>query len=77
MPSGEIPKFNCLSTRREFLWRFGGGLGGVALAHLLGHQDFQLIKRSGEKFDPGQRVESATSAPGNLMKSPYEWKQHG
>ncbi len=22
--------------RREFLWRFGGGLGGVALAHLLG-----------------------------------------
>jgi hypothetical protein len=23
-------------SRREFLWRFGGGLGGVALAHLLG-----------------------------------------
>ena len=23
-------------TRREFLWRFGGGLGGVAMAHLLG-----------------------------------------
>src|SRR4051794_26639213 len=22
--------------RREFLWRFGGGLGGIALAHLLG-----------------------------------------
>src|SRR5437762_3377302 len=21
--------------RREFLWRFGGGLGGIALAHLL------------------------------------------
>ena len=125
MPSGEIPKFN-FPTRREFLWRFGGGLGGVALAHLLGHQDLlaepvpptgaptpkldlngglhhhakvkrvvqlfmnggasqcdtfdykpQLIKRSGEKFDPGQRVESATSAPGNLMKSPYDWKQHG
>src|SRR3954462_4155228 len=37
----------------------------------------ELIKRSGEKFDPGQRVEAATSAPGNLMKSPYEWKQHG
>jgi hypothetical protein len=24
------------ATRREFLWRFGGGLGGVALSHLLG-----------------------------------------
>src|SRR5216683_1446620 len=24
--------------RREFLWRFGGGLGGIALAHLLGTQ---------------------------------------
>src|SRR5262249_17936577 len=23
-------------TRRDFLWRTGGGLGGVALAHLLG-----------------------------------------
>jgi hypothetical protein len=23
-------------SRREFLWRFGGGLGGIALAHLLG-----------------------------------------
>jgi len=27
-----------LVDRREFLWRFGGGLGGVALAHLLGAQ---------------------------------------
>ena len=27
-----------LGDRREFLWRFGGGLGGVALAHLLGAQ---------------------------------------
>src|SRR6266567_3215753 len=28
-----------LSNRREFLWRFGGGLGGIALAHLLGRHD--------------------------------------
>jgi hypothetical protein len=27
---------NEVLSRREFLWRFGGGLGGVALAHLLG-----------------------------------------
>jgi hypothetical protein len=108
-------------NRREFLWRFGGGLGGIAMAHLIGTEglladtglkpkpefngglhhrakvkrvvqlfmnggasqcdsfDYKptLIKRSGEKFDPGERVEAATSAPGNLMKSPYEWKQHG
>src|SRR5947208_7665413 len=114
--------------RREFLWRLGGGLGGVASAHLLGRHDLlaeptattacsapvsktdlngglhhrakvkrvvrlfmnggasqcdtfdykpELIKRSGQKFEPGQRVESATSSPGNIMKSPYEWKQHG
>ena len=24
-------------TRRDFLWHLGGGLGGIALAHLLGH----------------------------------------
>ena len=27
-----------LVDRREFLWRFGGGLGGIAMAHLLGQQ---------------------------------------
>jgi hypothetical protein len=110
--------------RREFLWRFGGGLGGIALAHLLGRHDLladltpqkpraefngglhhrakvkrivqlfmnggasqcdtfdykpELIKRHGQKFDPGDgsRVEAATSVPGNLMKCPFEWKQHG
>ena len=25
-------------SRREFLWRFGGGLGGVAVSQLLGRQ---------------------------------------
>ena len=27
-----------LIDRREFLWRFGGGLGGIALVHLLGQR---------------------------------------
>jgi hypothetical protein len=106
-------------SRREFLWRFGGGLGGIALSHLLGTQgllasgslhpslkgglhhpakarrviqlfmnggasqmdtfDFkpELVKRDGQKFDPGSHVEAATSVPGNLMKSVFEFRQHG
>src|SRR3954466_8382902 len=107
--------------RREFLWRFGGGLGGIAMAHLLGTEGLladtlpkpkpefngglhhrakvkrivqlfmnggasqvdlfdykpELIKRSGQKFDPGEKVEASQSTPGNLMKSPFEWRQHG
>src|SRR5436190_23954543 len=27
-----------LIDRREVLWRFGGGLGGIAMVHLLGQQ---------------------------------------
>ena len=115
------------STRREFLWRFGGGLGGIALVHLLGQQHLlsaatsisgsavpgaltgklhhppkakrviqlfmnggasqmdlfdhkpELMKRHGEKFDPGAgaRVEAATSEPGKILKPMFEFKQHG
>ena len=111
--------------RREFLWRFGGGLGGVALAQLLGKSgalagspaqpgprgdlnggihhrakarrviqlfmnggasqmdlfDYkpELLKRHGEKFEPGtgHRVEAATSAPGNVLKPMFEFAQYG
>src|SRR6187397_1364566 len=94
-------------SRRNFLWRFGGGLGGIALADLLGAENLlassanmprtrtlglhhppcakrvvqlymsgaasqcdtfdykpQLIKRSGEKFEPGGKVELFQSDPG-------------
>lgn len=37
-----------ISTRRSFLWRAGGGFGGVALAHLLGSES----ARAGAKGDP-------------------------
>ena len=39
----------------------------------------ELEKRHGQKFDPGAgiRVEAATSTPGTVLRSPYEWKQHG
>ena len=109
-----------LIDRREFLWRFGGGLGGIAMVSLLGehgllaetatpHSEFngglhhpakakrvvqlfmsgaasqcdtfdykpELIKRSGQKFDPGGKVELFQSDPGAVMKSPWDWKQYG
>ncbi len=101
--------------RRSFLWNAGGGLGGLALAHLLGSEDLLagtldakgrgsaqrglhhrakarrvvqlfmsgaasqcdtfdykplLIKKHGEPFDPGGKVELFQSTPGAVMKSP-------
>ena len=68
--------------RRQFLWNFGGGLGGIALAQMMsGETHFpakakrvvqlfmsgaasqcdtfdykpELIRRNGEKFDPGRQ----------------------
>jgi hypothetical protein len=109
--------------RRNFLWQAGGGLGGIALAHLLADEgllaqtsspavhkdnlnsglhhrarakrvvqlfmsgaasqvdtfDYKplLVKRHGEKFDPGGKVELFQSFPGSCMKSPWSWKQYG
>jgi hypothetical protein len=110
------------STRRQFLWQLGGGLGGIALAQLLGEQGLladagqpagraelngglhhparakrvvqlfmsgaasqcdlfdykpQLIKRHGQPFDPGEKVELFQSVPGACMQSPWKWKQYG
>jgi hypothetical protein len=113
-------------SRRELLWKLGGGLGGIALASILGrdgllaetkalvpgkggHADWngglhhrakarrviqlfmnggvsqmdtfdfkpELSRRHGQKFDPGGHVEAPTSTPGNLMKSPFAFRQHG
>src|SRR6516162_2261200 len=105
--------------RRTFLWQSGGGLGGIALAHLLAEDgllgapslkadlngglhhrakakrvvqlfmsgaasqvdtfDYKplLIKRHGQKFDPGGKVELFQSFPGACMKSPWTWKPYG
>src|SRR5271155_985561 len=114
---------NISFDRRDFLWRAGGGLGGVALAYLLGRDGLlsakppsgkgkaelngglhhkakakrvvqlfmsgaasqvdtfdykpELIKRHGEKFDPGGKIELFQSSPGACMKSPWTWKQSG
>jgi hypothetical protein len=92
------------STRRDFLWQFGGGLGGIALAHLLHAEDAkpakarrvvqmfmsgaasqcdtfdykpELIRRNGQPFDPGGKVELFQSNPGSVMASPWGWKKRG
>ena len=102
-------------SRREFLWRSGGGFGALALGQMLAtfgqtgrpelngglhhkakaRRIIQLFMNGGvsqmdtfdykptleklhdQKFDPGSPVEAATSVPGKLMKSPFEFKQHG
>jgi hypothetical protein len=112
-----------LLNRRQWLWNSGGGLGGIALAHLLGREGLlaagpapgqgrqpargglhhpakarrvvqlfmsgaasqvdtfdykpELIRRHGQKFDPGSKVELFQSMPGACMKSPWTWKQYG
>jgi len=112
-----------ITDRRSFLWHAGGGLGGIALAYLLGKENLlaaeqtlgkgkpelrgglhhparakrvvqlfmsgaasqldtfdykpELIKRHGQKFDPGGKVELFQSFPGACMKSPWTWKQYG
>src|SRR5437667_10159875 len=34
--SGDADRTPIMRSRRDFLWRFGGGLGGIALTQLLG-----------------------------------------
>lgn len=52
--------------------------GGASQMDLFDYKP-ALFKQAGEKFDPGQgeRVEAATSAPGNVLKPPFEFRQHG
>src|SRR5256885_5653460 len=96
-------------NRRDFLWHFGGGLGGIARAQMLSAEvgrgappsrarakrviqlfmsgaasqcdtfDYksELIRRHGQKFDPGGKVELFQSDPGPIMQSPWSWKQNG
>jgi hypothetical protein len=93
-------------TRRDFLWTWGGGLGGVALSHMIAQStglhhapkakrviqlfmsgaasqcdtfDYKplLIRKAGEKWDPGEKVELFQSNPGVVMPCPWEWKQYG
>jgi hypothetical protein len=111
-------------SRRDVLWQIGSGLGGIAMAELLGRDGLlagtnptqtrpgadlngglhhrakvrrviqlfmnggasqmdtfdhkpELDRRHGQKFDPGTHIEAPTSVPGNVMKSPFAFRQHG
>ena len=37
----------------------------------------ELIRRNGQPFDPGEKVELFQSNPGACMASPWGWKRHG
>jgi len=52
--------------------------GGASQCDLFDYKP-QLNARHGQKFDPGNgaRVEASVSVSGTLMKSPFEWAQHG
>src|SRR6185436_12065559 len=43
-------------SRRDFLWRFGGGLGGVALAHLLGQHGLLATDETGSLTPSGSAL---------------------
>jgi hypothetical protein len=116
-----VPAVHKPLDRRSFLWRLGGGLGGIALAQLLADGGLladspggprpelnggihhparakrvvqlfmsgaasqcdlfdykpELVRRHGEKFEPGEKVELFQSDPGTVMKSPWDWRPHG
>ncbi len=52
--------------------------GGASQCDLFDYKP-SLEKLHGKPFDPGEgvRVEASVSTPGNLMKSPFQWAQHG
>ncbi len=37
----------------------------------------ELIRRNGQPFDPGEKVELFQSQAGDVMQSPWTWKQYG
>jgi hypothetical protein len=114
------PTFAAGLDRRDFLWRFGGGLGGIAMSHLFARElaganlaaprpefngglhhpakvkrviqlfmnggvsqmdtfDYkpELARLHGQMLGPKEKPEGQTGEVGAVMKSPFEFKQHG
>ena len=49
-------------NRREYLWRSGGGLGGIALAHLLGTEGLLAGESTRQMRAQGRREHMARRA---------------
>ena len=107
-------------SRRDFLWRMGGGFGGLAMSHLLARElwaglspqprpefngglhrrakarrviqlfmnggvsqmdtfDYKpaLARFHGQMTGPKEKPEGFTAEVGAVMKSPFEFKEHG
>src|SRR6266581_114397 len=97
-------------TRREFLWRLGGGFAGLALSQMFARDaiaagishhpakvkriiqlfmtggaspmdtyDYKpaLEKLHGQMLGPKEKPEGFTAPAGAIMKSPFEFSQHG
>jgi hypothetical protein len=114
------PIFAAGVNRRDFLWRFGGGLGGIAMSHLFARElsgaalpvpraefngglhhpakvkrviqlfmnggvsqmdtfDYkpELARLHGQMLGPKEKPEGQTGEVGAVMKSPFDFKQHG
>src|SRR5439155_18471178 len=102
--------FESNQTRREFLWKLGGGFAGVALSQMfacdgiaagISHHpakvkriiqlfmtggaspmdtfDYKpaLEKLHGQMLGPKEKPEGFVAPAGAIMKSPFEFKQHG
>jgi hypothetical protein len=102
--------FGANQTRREFLWKLGGGFAGLALSQMFARDaiaagishhpakvkriiqlfmtggaspmdtfDYKpaLEKLHGQMLGPKEKPEGFTAPAGAIMKSPFEFKQHG
>ena len=58
-------------TRREFLWQAGGGLGGIALAAMLGEEDARAQGRglAVRALAENKRPEASTPATSASSRS--------
>ena len=92
MKPSHLSNGNCPPSRREFLWRSGGGLGGIALASLLQNHNLLadsasthgvLYQRGGTQFPAKAKrviqlyMSGAASQCDTFDYKPLLIKQHG
>ena len=80
----DIPQSNVQPSRRDFLWKYGGGLGGIALASMLGRDgELQAGQTGGMHHTPkAKRVVQLYMSGGASQCDTFDYKpllnkQHG